>query len=144
MESEYFGRGARHDGQNNLSLKTSSSFAYAEAVGCNQERPFFFIAGLWDIDPGEGGARSFTMVTTEPNDLVRTYHDRMPVVLAEDAAEAWLTDPDILSSVAVFLLEALLETSRLDGSRALLSTFKTDSHIWRVSISLELGSVRVR
>jgi putative SOS response-associated peptidase YedK len=29
----------------------------------------------------ERGAHAFTMVTTEPNERIRTYHDRMPVVL---------------------------------------------------------------
>jgi putative SOS response-associated peptidase YedK len=51
------------------------------------------------------------MVPTDPNELVRTYHDRTPVILAEDAAEAWLTDPDITSMCGGLLPEALaLET----------------------------------
>jgi putative SOS response-associated peptidase YedK len=54
-----------------------------------KEWPMFFFAGLWDINP-DGAA--FTMVTTEPNDYVRPYHDRMPVVLAESDWELWLGD----------------------------------------------------
>ena len=47
---------------------------------------------LWDRDPDGSGTRAFTMVTTEPNDTVRPFHDRMPVVLGDDEAEAWLGD----------------------------------------------------
>jgi putative SOS response-associated peptidase YedK len=32
------------------------------------------------------------MVTTAPNDFVRQFHDRMPVVLADADVEAWLGD----------------------------------------------------
>jgi putative SOS response-associated peptidase YedK len=46
-------------------------------------RPEFFFAGLWDGD-------AFTMVTTEPNAFVAQFHDRMPVVLHDSDALAWL------------------------------------------------------
>jgi putative SOS response-associated peptidase YedK len=60
-------------------------------------------AGLWEIwhdpdigDPSTGqGAprvRSCTIVTTTANDVLRPLHDRMPVVLPEDAWSRWL-DP---------------------------------------------------
>jgi putative SOS response-associated peptidase YedK len=54
-------------------------------------RPFFF-AGLWSRDPaGEG--RGFAIVTGTPNPLVAALpHDRMPVLLDEPAADAWLGD----------------------------------------------------
>lgn len=35
----------------------------------------------------------FTVITTRPNALVARVHDRMPVVLAPDAVETWLTAP---------------------------------------------------
>lgn len=54
-----------------------------------KDRPMFFIAGLWDTDP-DGATRSFTMVTTSPNELAAKIHDRMPLVLRDDYAEAWL------------------------------------------------------
>ena len=57
-----------------------------------KDRARFFLAGLWDRDPDDSGTRAFTMVTTEPNDYVRPFHDRMPVVLGDDEAEAWLGD----------------------------------------------------
>ena len=63
------------------------------------------LAGLWDVwrDPDAAGAdplRTCTVLTTEPNELVATLHDRMPVVLAPDACDVWLdpsvTDVDVL------------------------------------------------
>jgi putative SOS response-associated peptidase YedK len=53
----------------------------------------FAFAGLWERRAGEDGPQdSCTILTTEPNDLVARLHDRMPVVLPDDAHEAWL-DP---------------------------------------------------
>jgi putative SOS response-associated peptidase YedK len=54
--------------------------------------PFAF-AGIWDVWAGPT-AKVFTcaFMTTEPNDLTRTVHDRMPVILARDDEAGWL-DP---------------------------------------------------
>src|SRR5262245_37254662 len=51
-------------------------------------------AGLWDVwRPPEGEpVASCTIITTDPNDSVAELHDRMPVILAPDAFDAWL-DP---------------------------------------------------
>ncbi len=58
-------------------------------------------AGLWSTwrdpagsdDAGEDRVRSCTILTGKPNEMVSAIHDRMPVVLPENAWEAWL-DPD--------------------------------------------------
>lgn len=55
-------------------------------------KPLFFIAGLWDTDPDESGTRAFSLVTTTPNPMVAAYHDRMPVVLSDEVAAAWIGD----------------------------------------------------
>ena len=55
-------------------------------------------AGLWEIwhdpnDPDQEHAprvRSCVIITTEPNDLMRPIHNRMPVVLPESAWAEWL------------------------------------------------------
>ena len=58
-------------------------------------------AGLWEIwrdesvpdpDAPDAWVRSCTIVTTRANEVLRPIHDRMPVVLGEDAWDAWL-DP---------------------------------------------------
>jgi putative SOS response-associated peptidase YedK len=57
------------------------------------EGPFAF-AGIWEEwQMGDAPPlRSVSMVTTEPNDLVRHFHHRMGVILSPDMYAAWL-DP---------------------------------------------------
>jgi putative SOS response-associated peptidase YedK len=54
-------------------------------------RPFAF-AGLWEDPAREGASPTCAILTTEPNDVTRTVHDRMPVILPPDAYARWL-DP---------------------------------------------------
>ncbi|MCK6481406.1 MAG: SOS response-associated peptidase [Planctomycetaceae bacterium] len=51
-------------------------------------------AGLWETWKGPDGAtvESCTIVTTEANALIGTFHHRMPVILPEEARDRWL-DP---------------------------------------------------
>lgn len=60
--------------------------------------PFAF-AGLWETwrDPDGDLIRSCTIITTTPNDLVSSIHDRMPVILPPDLEPLWL-DPDVKDS----------------------------------------------
>lgn len=55
--------------------------------------PFAF-AGLWERwhDPTGQVIESATLITTEPNELLREIHDRMPVILDRCDYETWL-DP---------------------------------------------------
>ncbi len=55
--------------------------------------PFAF-AGLWERwrRPDGTDLHSYTIITTEPNELARQVHDRMPVILAREHYEQWL-DP---------------------------------------------------
>lgn len=58
------------------------------------QAPMLVMAGLWDeTRPAEGPAfRSFTLVTAEPNQLLRDIgHHRAPVVLQPEAWSTWLT-----------------------------------------------------
>lgn len=68
------------------------------------------LAGLWagwhDDDTGEV-IRSFTIVTTAANDLMRPIHDRMPVVIPESAWDLWL-DPTRTAAPALAELKGLL------------------------------------
>ena len=52
----------------------------------------FGMAGLWDVwrKPDGGKVESFTIVTTEPNDLIEPIHTRMPVILRPEDEEQWL------------------------------------------------------
>jgi putative SOS response-associated peptidase YedK len=68
------------------------------------------LAGLWagwhDQDTGEV-VRSFTILTTGPNELMRPIHDRMPVVIPEPAWDRWL-DPTRTDAPALAELKGLL------------------------------------
>ena len=58
--------------------------------------PFAF-AGLWEswrdpLRPPDGEpVRTFTIITGEPNELVATIHNRMPVIIPRDRYEEWLS-----------------------------------------------------
>src|ERR1051326_8720559 len=58
-------------------------------------QPFAF-AGLWDRWRGSDGAEvhSFTIVTTDANQLLSSVHNRMPVILDERDWDRWL-DPKV-------------------------------------------------
>jgi putative SOS response-associated peptidase YedK len=61
------------------------------AVALGNRGPMTF-AGLWDQWRGPDGAtvRSFAIITTAANDLLKPLHDRMPVVLAAERWAGWL------------------------------------------------------
>jgi len=62
-------------------------------------RKLFAMAGLWEAwaEEGEDKLLSFTIVTTQANELVSPVHGRMPVMLSPEDEAAWLdsgiTDP---------------------------------------------------
>jgi putative SOS response-associated peptidase YedK len=62
----------------------------------------FALAGLWEEPIDEGGLSSFTILTVEPNTLVRPIHDRMPAIVAPAGFEAWLSadapEPSLLGA----------------------------------------------
>jgi putative SOS response-associated peptidase YedK len=53
----------------------------------------YAFAGVWAAAPGRSGQpiHSCAIVTCEPNELIRPIHDRMPVILAPDAEDTWLS-----------------------------------------------------
>jgi putative SOS response-associated peptidase YedK len=55
-------------------------------------RGSFGLAGLWDVwrKPDGNRVESFTIITTDPNELVRPIHNRMPVILLPEDEEQWL------------------------------------------------------
>jgi putative SOS response-associated peptidase YedK len=56
-------------------------------------RPFG-IAALWNPPSPASSEPTCALVTTSPNELVATIHDRMPVILAPAAIDTWL-DPAV-------------------------------------------------
>jgi putative SOS response-associated peptidase YedK len=57
-----------------------------------RSRAPFAIAGFSDVwrKPERKRVESFTIITTEPNELVRPVHNRMPVILRLEDEEQWL------------------------------------------------------
>lgn len=73
-------------------------------ITMNDGAPFTF-AGLWDSwkHPDGPTIRTCTIITTTPNELMASIHNRMPVILGEDARALWLDntlrDTQALSSI---------------------------------------------
>ena len=60
-------------------------------------RPFVF-AGLWEEwGPRSAPTRTYSIITTAANELMAPTHDRMPVVLSEAGAAAWLETYALMS-----------------------------------------------
>ncbi len=87
---------------------------------------YFALAGLWDHWQGEGGEEieSCAIITTEANSLMRTIHDRMPVILPTDSLPSWLdskTSQEVLLTMlgpcSDELLEAYPVSSRVNSPR---------------------------
>jgi putative SOS response-associated peptidase YedK len=62
-------------------------------------------AGLWERwkSPEGEAMETYTIVTTQPNKLVRSWHNRMPVILDREEIDNWLAQSDRV------LLEAMLD-----------------------------------
>ncbi|MBI4760686.1 MAG: SOS response-associated peptidase [Chloroflexota bacterium] len=62
-------------------------------IHMNDRRPFAF-AGLWDSweSPDGSNLKTCTIITTEPNELMATLHNRMPAILHPRDYAKWL-DP---------------------------------------------------
>jgi putative SOS response-associated peptidase YedK len=60
-----------------------------------RNRGLFAFAGLWERWAPEVGepVRTFTIITTQSNKLLREVHDRMPVIIAPGDYQRWLTAP---------------------------------------------------
>jgi len=92
-----------------------------------KKQPFFIrarsgeplaLAGLWEVwkDAEQQDAewlRSCTIITTEPNALLKSIHNRMPVVLPPEAWDTWLdpanNDAEVLAKLLVPAPDDLLE-----------------------------------
>lgn len=91
------------------------------------ERRLFCFAGLYDtwVSPGGEKIHTCTIITTEPNDLVRPVHNRMPVILEQEDEAVWLD-------------RSLTEPSRLQPLLRPYSSGKMQAY----PVSAKVGSVR--
>ena len=100
----------------------------------NGKQPYYFtardgspaltVAGLWDewTDRESGKPlKSCTMIITEPNEFVAEVHDRMPVLLAEQDFDPWLSGAagvELLRAAPNDLLDRWPVSKRVNSSRA--------------------------
>jgi putative SOS response-associated peptidase YedK len=84
-------------------------------IQLKNKKPFAF-AGLWEIWNASDGSeiRSCTIITTQPNRLMEEIHNRMPVILAPQHYQLWLS-PDEKEAGS---LAALLEPYPADEMKA--------------------------
>jgi len=70
-------------------------------------QPFAF-AGLWKTTTTPDGAEmtGAVIITTEPNDLIAKYHNRMGVIIPAQHVEQWLTPGDVEPSELDSLLRS--------------------------------------
>jgi putative SOS response-associated peptidase YedK len=94
------------------------------------------LAGLWAgwRDPTTGEVRrTFTIVTTAPNAMLAELHDRMPVIVPDDAWDRWLDprpaepgelrallEPDETVPLVIAAASRLVNDVRRDGPELLL------------------------
>jgi putative SOS response-associated peptidase YedK len=94
------------------------------------------LAGLWTGRQDEASGawiRTFTIVTTRPNDFMASIHDRMPVVIPPDAWERWLDptprdagelrallEPSDDLGLAAYAVGTLVNNARNDGPDLIL------------------------
>lgn len=71
------------------------------------DRPCFALGGLWEcwMNGGGGSVETFTVLTTRPNEVVSSLHDRMPVIVPPEHFAAWLApaclDDELATRVAI-------------------------------------------
>lgn len=80
-----------------------------------EDRGVFLLAGLWEPWRDELECPgTFTILTTSPNEMIASFHDRMPVIIEPEAIGAWLGDGDQMGSAS------------LDAARELLHPFPAE------------------
>lgn len=62
-----------------------------------EDQDLFALAGLWETwqGPDGGEIRTCTILTTEPNEVVRPLHNRMPVILHAEDYKLWLEPGEV-------------------------------------------------
>jgi putative SOS response-associated peptidase YedK len=102
-------------------IPADSFYEWKKGSGAGKKQPWRFLlksrasfafGGLWDRwnKPDGSSLESFTIITTAANDLVKTCHERMPLILPDSAYETWLD----------------LETSQIERVQPLLQPYPAD------------------
>jgi len=79
-----------------------------------EDGELFAFAGLWDgwKDPSGNWIKTCSILTTTPNALTATVHDRMPVILDRESYDLWL-DPGMQNVAAISQLLKPYDASQM-------------------------------
>lgn len=89
----------------------------------NEQEPFAF-AGLWEEYENEEKEliHTFTIITTEANEVVSPIHDRMPVILTKESEKVWMDNDakeneilDVLKPLDAKLMGSYTVSSRVNN-----------------------------
>ena len=99
--------------------------------------PFGF-AGLWETWKNQEGerTRSCTIITTLPNALMESIHNRMPVMLTRDAEELWL-DPSNKGTADLRELLVPYDPSDMDAYRVSDLVNKYQNDMYEVTVPVQ-------
>ena len=93
--------------------KKTSDGKIPHRIALKDNGPFAF-AGIWEVwtTPDGEEIRSFSIITTEPNQLMKPLHQRMPVILKKENEGKWLQEIEISEA------QAMLEPYTLEDLEA--------------------------
>ena len=110
-------------------LVLSDGFYEWKKIGSKEKIPYrivmndgtpFAMAGIWDSWKDESGkiTDSFAIITTEPNELMKNIHTRMPVILEPGKEREWLDEqnPEILKALLKPIDSELLTAYKVSKS----------------------------
>ena len=85
----------------------------------------FGLAGLYEtwISPKQKPVNTCTIITTEPNDLLRPIHDRMPVMVKKELEDFWI-DPSSHKSGDLLSILKPYPAVEMDMSEAIMLKHK--------------------
>tara|TARA_B100000579_G_scaffold388749_1_gene362099 strand:+ start:255 stop:893 length:639 start_codon:yes stop_codon:yes gene_type:complete len=74
-------------------LIPASGFIEKGQIISRKDSQTFWLGGLWNRWMSQEGSEieSCCVLTTEPNDLVKQFHNRMPVIIPNGLEEEWIT-----------------------------------------------------
>lgn len=89
-------------------------YEWQKNVGSKKKIPYFIkmkngepftFAGLWDNWKNAENQliTSTVIITTEPNDLIKKIHNRMPAIIAPEERQLWLSDEINISALSFLL-----------------------------------------
>lgn len=91
-----------------------------------KDREPFAFAAIWEswIPDGKPAIETCSMITTEPNELIRRFHDRMPVILPREKWDQWLSSTEDVNELKSLLTSYPSELMHEEIAQSPLKTEK--------------------